>query len=285
MVTNLQAWKAFVPLALARVVGVLAKTYCLAAVDASFYQIARGLLLPFTLILSYLFLPSKYATFPPLALGGAGIVICGFGIGMISDMNKMLTSSRGLVLGVGSSMTTAIESIVVKRFVGARAKETGEGVIQMVWMSNVIAIGLYVPVLLFSGELSNPAIQALLFSSKDVGSSLLGSKNTDFLWTCTLTGLCSFLLTLATFLQIRITSPVTHMIVTAARGVAQSAIAVALLPHETIDKGRVASMVCILGGSALYGWAEDRAMVKREAEKQLGKTEEGIPMMEAQEKR
>jgi UDP-N-acetylmuramyl pentapeptide phosphotransferase/UDP-N-acetylglucosamine-1-phosphate transferase len=75
------------------------------------------------------------------------------------------------------------------------------------------------------------------------------------------------------------------MIVTAARGVAQSAIAVALLPHETIDKGRVASMVCILGGSALYGWAEDRAMVKREAEKQLGKTEEGIPMMEAQEKR
>jgi len=90
-----------VPLALARVVGVLAKTYCLAAVDASFYQIARGLLLPFTLGLSYLFLPSKYATFPPLALGGAAIVISGFGIGMFSDMNKMLTSSRGLVLGVG----------------------------------------------------------------------------------------------------------------------------------------------------------------------------------------
>jgi GDP-fucose transporter C1 len=111
------------------VVGVLAKTYCLAAVDASFYPIARGLLLPFTLGLSYLFLPSKYATFPPLALGGAAIVISGLGIGMVSVMNKMLTSSRGLVLGVGSSMTTAIESIVVKRFVGAKAKETGEGVI------------------------------------------------------------------------------------------------------------------------------------------------------------
>jgi len=259
------------------VVGVLAKTYCLAAVDASFYQIARGLLLPFTLGLSYLFLPSKYATFPPLALGGAAIVISGFGIGMISDMNKMMTSSRGLVLGVGSSMTTAIESIVVKRFVGARAKETGEGVIQMVWMSNVIAIGLYVPVLLFSGELSDPAIQALFAPSKD--STLLSSKSTEFLYTCTLTGLCSFLLTLATFLQIRITSPVTHMIVTAARGVAQSAIAVALLPHETIDKGRVASMVCILGGSALYGWAEDQAMQKREAEKAIGRTEEGRPMM------
>ena len=266
-------------------VGVLAKTYCLAAVDASFYQIARGLLLPFTLGLSYLFLPSKYATFPPLALGGASIVCFGFGLGMITDMNKMLTSSRGLVLGVGSSMTTAIESIVVKRFVGARAKETGEGVIQMVWMSNVIAIGLYVPVLIFSGELYDPAIQALLFPSKDNAASMLGSKNTDFLYTCTLTGLCSFLLTLATFLQIRITSPVTHMIVTAARGVAQSAIAVALLPHERLDKGRIGSMVCILGGSALYGWAEDRAMVKREAEKQLGRTEEGRPMMSGDEEK
>lgn len=261
----------------------LAKTFCLAAVDASFYQIARGLLLPFTLGLSYLFLPSKYATFPPLALFGASIVIFGFGIGMVSDMNKMLTSSRGLFLGVGSSMTTAIESIVVKRFVGARAKETGEGVIQMVWMSNVIALGLYVPVLLVSGELNDPAIQALFLpSSATEGTALLGSgtRSADFVWTCTLTGICSFLLTLATFLQIRITSPVTHMIVTAARGVAQSAIAVMLLPHETIDKGRVGSMVCILGGSALYGWAEDRAMVKREEEKKMARTEEGRPMMD-----
>jgi GDP-fucose transporter C1 len=200
---------------------------------------------------------------------------------MVSDMNKMLTSSRGLVLGVGSSMTTAIESIVVKRFVGAKAKETGEGVIQMVWMSNVIAIGLYIPVLLFSGELNDPAVQALFAFAKSDSSSLLDSKNTSFLYTCTLTGLCSFLLTLATFLQIQITSPVTHMIVTAARGVAQSAIAVMLLPHETIDKGRVGSMVCILGGSALYGWAEDRAMSQREAEKEMRKTEEGIPMMAA----
>lgn len=262
-------------------VGVLAKTFCLAAVDASFYQIARGLLLPFTLLLSYLFLPSKYATFPPLALGGASIVIFGFGIGMVSDMNKMLTSSRGLFLGVGSSMTTAIESIVVKRFVGARAKETGEGVIQMVWMSNVIALGLYVPVLVMSGELSDPAIQALLFPSTSSSSaSLIGSRSADFLYTCTLTGLCSFLLTLATFLQIRITSPVTHMIVTAARGVAQSAFAVILLPGETIDKGRIGSMACILGGSAIYGWAEDRAMVKREAESKMAhRAEEGRPMM------
>lgn len=196
----------------------------------------------------------------------------------------MLTSSRGLFLGVGSSLTTAIESIVVKRFVGARAKETGEGVIQMVWMSNVIALGLYVPVLIMSGELRDPAIQALFFPSSTT-SGLIGTKSADFLYTCTLTGLCSFLLTLATFLQIRITSPVTHMIVTAARGVAQSAFAVILLPGEALDKGRIASMVCILGGSAVYGWAEDRAMSKRENEEKIARrTEEGRPMMGGDEK-
>lgn len=70
------------------------------------------------------------------------------------------------------------------------------------------------------------------------------------------------------------------MIVTAARGVAQSAFAVMLLPGESIDKGRIGSLACILGGSANYGWAEDRAMVKREAEQKMARrTEEGRPMM------
>jgi hypothetical protein len=75
------------------------------------------------------------------------------------------------------------------------------------------------------------------------------------------------------------------MIVTAARGVAQSAFAVILLPGEALDKGRIASMVCILGGSAVYGWAEDRAMSKRENEAKIARrTEEGRPMMGGDEK-
>ena len=75
--------------------------------------------------------------------------------------------------------------------------------------------------------------------------------------TAFLTGLASFLLTLATFLQISVTSPTTHMIVTAARGVAQSALAV-LIFHESVTAGRAWSIVFILGGSTLYGWSKDR---------------------------
>jgi solute carrier family 35 (GDP-fucose transporter), member C1 len=58
-------------------------------------------------------------------------------------------------------------------------------------------------------------------------------------------------------MQIEVTSPTTHMVVTAARGVAQSSLAVALL-GEVLTTDRVGSMAMILGGSALYGWARDR---------------------------
>jgi len=72
-----------------------------------------------------------------------------------------------------------------------------------------------------------------------------------------LTGVSAFLLTIATFMQIEVTSPTTHMIVTAARGVAQSSLAILLL-GEVVTADRVGSMALILAGTALYGWASDR---------------------------
>ncbi|KAF4468012.1 GDP-fucose transporter [Fusarium albosuccineum] len=239
----LSAWTALLPLTVARLVGILAKTYCLASVNASVYQIARGLLLPFTLFLSLLVLrPRPY--YPPLSLVGCAMVMAGFGTGMMADYSQMLTSGKGVLLGVGSSFTTAVESVVVKKFLG----KSQEGMWQMVWMSNCMATLFYIPLLPLSGELST---MAGLFTAEtvDIGRQFLGSA-------C-LTGLSAFLLTIATFMQIEVTSPTTHMIVTAARGVAQSSLAVVLL-GEILTADRAGSMALILGGSALYGWARDR---------------------------
>ncbi|KAK0383036.1 hypothetical protein NLU13_8952 [Sarocladium strictum] len=238
----LAAWKALLPLTIARLVGILAKTYCLASVNASVYQIARGLLLPFTLVLSLLVLrPRPY--YPPLSLAGCALVMAGFGAGMASDYSQMLTSGKGVLLGVGSSLTTAIESVVVKRFLG----KSPEGMWQMVWMSNVMATAFYVPLLPLSGEL--PTFLSLFDVTSDTARSFLGAAS--------LTGISAFLLTIATFMQIEVTSPTTHMIVTAARGVAQSSIAIAVF-GEVLTTDRAGSMLLILGGSALYGWARDR---------------------------
>ncbi|KAM5354042.1 hypothetical protein ACJ41O_000692 [Fusarium nematophilum] len=245
------AWLDLLPLTIARLVGILAKTYCLASVNASVYQIARGLLLPFTLFLSLLVLrPRPY--YPPLSLVGCAMVMAGFGTGMMADYSQMLTSGKGVLLGVGSSFTTAVESVVVKRFLG----KSQEGMWQMVWMSNCMAVLFYVPLLPLSGEMGT--MSGLFFGTgnpeADAAAEGVGRQ---FLGSACLTGLSAFLLTIATFMQIEVTSPTTHMIVTAARGVAQSSLAVVLL-GELLTADRAGSMALILSGSALYGWARDR---------------------------
>ncbi|KAM0200816.1 hypothetical protein ACHAPQ_009242 [Fusarium lateritium] len=246
----LNAWIALLPLTVARLVGILAKTYCLASVNASVYQIARGLLLPFTLFLSLLVLrPRPY--YPPISLVGCAMVMAGFGTGMMADYSQMLTSGKGVLLGVGSSFTTAVESVVVKRFLG----KSQEGMWQMVWMSNCMALLFYIPLFPLSGEMSTMN-SLFTVESMDVARQFLSSA-------C-LTGVSAFLLTIATFMQIEVTSPTTHMIVTAARGVAQSSLAVVLL-GEVLTADRAGSMALILMGSALYGWARDRYQQAKKA--------------------
>lgn len=246
-----QAWTALLPLTAARLVGILAKTYCLASVNASVYQIARGLLLPFTLLLSLMVLrPRPY--YPPLSLVGCALVMGGFGAGMAADYSQMLTSGKGVLLGIGSSFTTAVESVVVKRYLG----KSSEGMWQMVWMSNAMAVLFYIPLLPMSGELS---ASGGLFNATVTVTDLR-----QFLGTATLTGFSAFLLTIATFMQIEVTSPTTHMIVTAARGVAQSSLAIVLL-GEVLTTDRAGSMALILAGSALYGWARDRYVQSKKA--------------------
>jgi solute carrier family 35 (GDP-fucose transporter), member C1 len=170
--------------------------------------------------------------------------MCGFGTGMLTDLRGLLTSTRGIVLGVGSSFTTAVESVVVKRFMS----KGDESMWQLVWMSSLMQIGLYIPLLYLAGEL-------------DVLAAQTPEVWAQFVKTAITTGMAGFLLTLATFLQISVTSPTTHMIVTAVRGVAQSALAV-LIFGDKVTAGRLLGMSCILGGSMIYGWS--KAQLKKQ---------------------
>ncbi|KAH7347500.1 hypothetical protein B0T11DRAFT_142148 [Plectosphaerella cucumerina] len=251
----LSAWKSLLPLTAARLVGILAKTYCLASVNASVYQIARGLLLPFTLLLSLVVLRPR-PHYPPIALGGCAMVMAGFGAGMAADYAQMLTSAKGIMFGVGSSFTTAVESVVVKKFLS----KSSEGTWQMVWMSNVMALVFYGPLLAATGGfglIASIATGQPLPTAEGAAPDAAAASGNQFLHAALLTGLSSFFLTIATFMQIDVTSPTTHMIVTAARGVAQSSMAIIFL-GETLTTDRVGSMILILSGSTIYGWACDR---------------------------
>jgi GDP-fucose transporter C1 len=79
-----------------------------AAADNS--QVARGLVLPFTVLLSYFALHARPSV--PV-LGSIGIVCFGFVVGVSGE--NLSVSSVGIFLGVCSSVTTAGHAIVVKR--------------------------------------------------------------------------------------------------------------------------------------------------------------------------
>jgi len=220
----------------------------------------------------------------------------GFVAGLHNDFGAHLTGLKGIFLGVGSSFTTAVESVVVKRYLspskkkaiteagtenhpGSTAPDEELGVWQMVWMSNCLSLLFYIPLLILSGDMTtlgsfilptnysaltadpltagDATVNVATRAAVDAATTLATEQGPEFLRLAFLTGVAGFLLTIATFMQIDVTSPTTHMIVTAARGVAQSALAVLML-GEAVTAGRVASMGLILGGSALYGWAKDR---------------------------
>lgn len=62
-------------------------------------------------------------------------------------------------------------------------------------------------------------------------------------------------MSIASLLSIKVTSPITHMVSSAVRGVAASMLGVWLF-HDVITSGRASSIAIILGGSILYTWVK-----------------------------
>ena len=237
---------------MARLIGILTKTFCLEVVDASFYQIARGLLLPLTVVLSLILLRPRPRLTPSM-LASITIVVFGFALGFAFDLRSTATDFAGLALGIGSSLTTAIESVVVKRFVMGH-----KSMLQLAYMSCALQLAALAPLVFLTGE-----AQRLTASSEVLLRFFLGA---------TAMGITSTLLVLATFLQIAVTSPITHTVVAAARGVAQSLLA-AFVFREALTGSRLASMAILTAGTLLYclskEWEQQRLADKAQAEADL----------------
>lgn len=231
----LQVWKAFLPLGLTRILGALSKTACLANVDAAFYQTARGLLLPFTVLLSVYFLPQT--RFAPLTIAGIILVIIGFAGGIIVDLQQALTLNWGIALGVWSSFTTAVETVVLKHYSAGNDMH----MFQLIYMSSAVAIVVYAPLV-------------LIFEGTGLQSETPETVH-KFLISALACGAVALVLSFATWLQVKITSPVTHTVVAATRGVLQSVLA-SFAFSEPIPFHRWVSTIFILGGTAVYTWSK-----------------------------
>ena len=117
--------------------------YTLKYVDASFYQVARGLVLPFTVCTSLVFLHSR----PSLRiLFSCGLVTLGFFVGVFLDGTSV--SAIGIMFGVASSAITATHSVVIKQSLPV----VDGSALLLSWYTNLLSAVALCPIILLAGE-------------------------------------------------------------------------------------------------------------------------------------
>ncbi|KAF9523791.1 hypothetical protein CPB83DRAFT_862291 [Crepidotus variabilis] len=244
---NLATAKGLIPMVSLNVVGLSFSNYTLKYVDASFYQVARGLVLPFTVLTSFLFLKAR----PSLRIFlCCGLVTVGFFVGVFLDGTPI--SLTGVGFGVASSMITAVHSVVIKKSLGV----VGGSALALSWYTNALSAVVLLPVLLLAGE--GPDVVALLFGGGQIvgtAKEAVANHLSTFMWGSLITGVLGFLMSIASLLSIKVTSPITHMVSSAVRGVAASLLGMWLF-HDIITTGRASSIAIILFGSILYTWVK-----------------------------
>ncbi|KAG8215983.1 hypothetical protein J3R82DRAFT_7969 [Butyriboletus roseoflavus] len=229
-----QLAKGLAPMVVLNVIGLSFSNYTLKYVDASFYQVARGLLLPFTVATSYVFLKTR----PSLRiLVACSIVTLGFFVGIFLDAVPI--ALLGIGFGVASSAITAVHSVVIKKSLDV----VKGSAMHLSWYTNLLSAVTIIPLIVLAGEV--PAIMSLFLGSDDVVPSSGGlSELHTFVWGSVITGVIGFLMSLASLLSIKVTSPITHMVSSAVRGVAGSLLAMwlfmgALLRSRSFSEGSI----------------------------------------------
>ncbi|KAJ7666004.1 hypothetical protein DFH06DRAFT_1323159 [Mycena polygramma] len=251
---DLKICKGLVSITALNVVGLSSSNYTLKYVDASFYQVARGLVLPLTVGASFAILHSR----PSMRiLGACAIVTAGFFCGILLDGTPL--SPAGVAFGVVSSSITALASVVIKQSLVVVDGST----ILLSWYTNLLSAVVLAPLVLLVGE--GPSVLALLSGAPsvdpEVAAAVVAAGGTSelrtFLWGSLVTGAMGFLMSIAGLLSIKVTSPITHMVSAAVRGVASSFLGLWFF-QDVISSGRAASITIVLGGSIFYTWVKHK---------------------------
>ncbi|KAJ2929247.1 hypothetical protein H1R20_g7845, partial [Candolleomyces eurysporus] len=204
--------KSLFPVVSVNIVGLVFNTLCLRDVEASFFQIARGLVLPLTIVVSC---AHTRTTPTQKVVMAAGVVTIGFMIGVAPTKDlpvSAIPSTLSLFYGVLSSLFIAIHAVLIK----SSLPYCNNSTIQLAWWTNVGSAVMLLPFVFFHGEPWK--LSELYYSTAWDGKV--------FLWGSLVTGVFGFLLCVAGLLSIKVTSPITHMFSSAARSVIQTLLGV-----------------------------------------------------------
>ncbi|KAI5122361.1 hypothetical protein M0805_004119 [Coniferiporia weirii] len=254
--------KKLTPVVLVNIIGLVFNTLCLRDVEASFFQIARGMVIPLTIVVSSI---NTRTTPSSRVLTAAGIVTLGFILGIspasLSSLSLRLSPAApsvanpgtrdphgapgllSLIYGLLSALFIAFHSVLIK----SSLPHCGGSTIQLAYWTNLGSAIFLFPFVLFAGE----PIRVL-----DLMSDTLQPWNgAVFVWGSLVTGVFGFLLCIAGLLSIKITSPITHMFSSAARSVIQTLLGVWLF-GDLLNVNRATSIMVILLGTMFYTWAK-----------------------------
>lgn len=231
--------KKLVPVVLVNIVGLVFNTLCLRDVEASFFQIARGLVLPLTIVVS-----SAHTRSAPgkQTIVAAAVVTVGFMVGVAPSKNlpaASIPSTLSLFYGVLSSLFIAFHAVLIK----SSLPYCNNSTIQLAWWTNVGSAVFLFPFVFLHGE-PWKVLDLYFLENWDW---------TVFAWGSLVTGVFGFLLCVAGLLSIKVTSPVTHMFSSAARSVLQTLIGVWAF-KDVLNVNRGLSLGIILGGTMYYTW-------------------------------
>ena len=229
---RLSVLRNLIPLITINVIGLGLNTLCLQYSDAMMYQIARSLVLPITIALTPLLLKESVSL---RIIGCCCIILLGFGVGILGE-RELRVSIKGIIFGALSSLSTALHAIIIKQ---AFAKVEEKSPYDMIYYNNVLSAVILLPILGFeaknlvaSFKSNNEAIKMLM-----IGTIIAGTMG--------------LLVNFASFLQIKVTSPLTHTVASAARGVLQS-VACYFILGEIINLQRGFGIGVTLTGTILY---------------------------------
>ncbi|KAI0715411.1 hypothetical protein C8Q76DRAFT_730628 [Earliella scabrosa] len=239
---EMQTAKKLAPVTIVNVTGLVFNILCLRGVEASFFQIARGLVLPLTIIVSSIHGRSVPSFRVLLA---AFIVTFGFFVGVAPDSAaahwREAPSQSSIIYGVLSSLFIAIHAVLIK----VSLPHAHNSTIQLAYWQNFGSAILLAPFIVFQGELAK---LSELYRTPTWNAEV-------FVWGSIVTGIFGFLLCVAGLLSIKVTSPVTHMFSSAARSAIQTLLGVWLF-SDLLTRNRVASILIIAAGTMYYTWVK-----------------------------
>jgi len=241
--------KKVVPLTIVWILMMATSNYCLKYTEVTFYQVARALTIFWSILFQQLEFPDLVISLP--AKLACLIVFLGFVSGSYGEVNFEWI---GWVAGVLSSVFVAYYNNAIKKSLNFVDNSSW----RLMIYNTTLAIFMFIPVLFLFDEVVLNDPQSMSFLTPTVWKGIV------------LSGVLGYLINIAIFLQMKLTSPLTGTISGTVKGVLQTIFGW-LLFRNPISMMNGLGILLVLGGSSWYSHIQyqkmaDKAKVAKDIE-------------------